>query len=174
MSRELNPDCEHVQGDMRDVRLGRQFDAVFIHDAIVYMQSEADLARAMGTAFHHCRPGGVALFAPDYTRETFRASTRHGGHDRGDRGLRYLEWTWDPDAADTTYESYMVYVLREGKDRVRSVPDRHRCGLFGHEVWLRLIADAGFVARSLPFEHSEIEPGSTRVFLGLRPGGREG
>jgi ubiquinone/menaquinone biosynthesis C-methylase UbiE len=25
-SRELNPECEHVQGDMRSVRLGREFD----------------------------------------------------------------------------------------------------------------------------------------------------
>jgi trans-aconitate methyltransferase len=40
VSQKLNPECEHVQGDMRTVRLGRQFDAVFIHDAICYMTSE--------------------------------------------------------------------------------------------------------------------------------------
>ena len=28
VSRALNPECEHIQGDMRRVRLGRQFDAV--------------------------------------------------------------------------------------------------------------------------------------------------
>src|SRR6266481_5817924 len=28
VSAQLNPDCEHIQGDMRTVRLGRQFDAV--------------------------------------------------------------------------------------------------------------------------------------------------
>ena len=33
-SRALNPECEHIQGDMRTVRLGRQFDAVFVHDAV--------------------------------------------------------------------------------------------------------------------------------------------
>lgn len=37
VSRALNPDCEHLQGDMRTVRLDRQFDRVFIHDAICYM-----------------------------------------------------------------------------------------------------------------------------------------
>jgi Methyltransferase domain len=169
VSRRLNPDCEHVLGDMRSVRLGRQFDAVFIHDAIVYMRSEADLARAIETAYVHCRPGGAALFAPDHTRETFKATTTHGGHDREDRGLRYLQWTWDPDVADSTYVSYMVYVLREGADRVRSVLDRHTCGLFSHAHWLRAIAEAGFEARAVPFEHSEIESGSTHVFLGLKP-----
>src|SRR3954454_16867433 len=34
VSRALNPECEHVQGDMRTIRLGRQFDAVFVHDAV--------------------------------------------------------------------------------------------------------------------------------------------
>ena len=29
MSRALNPELEHHQGDMRTVRLGREFDAVF-------------------------------------------------------------------------------------------------------------------------------------------------
>src|SRR6476660_2771964 len=36
VSRTLNPDCEHVEGDMRTLRLDRVFDAVFVHDAIEY------------------------------------------------------------------------------------------------------------------------------------------
>ena len=42
VSRALNPECEHAQGDMRTIRLGRLFDAVFIHDAIDYMTTESD------------------------------------------------------------------------------------------------------------------------------------
>ena len=104
VSRALNPDCEHVRGDMRTVRLGHEFDAVFVHDAVCYMTSDDDLRRAMETAFVHCRPGGVALFCPDHLRENFVPPTDHGGHDGDDgRGLRYLEWTWDPDPADGTY-----------------------------------------------------------------------
>ena len=169
VSQQLNPECEHHQGDMRTTRLGSQFDTVFIHDAIMYMQSEADLFQAIQTAYIHCKPGGVALFAPDHTRETFKGSTGHGGHDRGNRALRYLEWSWDPDPSDTTYVFYMVYILRQGADQVRCVHDRHIMGLFGHDDWLRTIARAGFRPQSLPFEHSEIEPGSTEVFLGIKP-----
>ena len=36
LSRTLNPGCEHVLGDMRTLRLGRTFDAVFVHDAVMY------------------------------------------------------------------------------------------------------------------------------------------
>ena len=53
VSRALNPECEHVQGDMRTVRLGRQFDTVFVHDAVCYMTTEDDLRKAIETAFAH-------------------------------------------------------------------------------------------------------------------------
>lgn len=35
LSRRLNPECEHVERDMRTVRLGRLFDVVFVHDAVM-------------------------------------------------------------------------------------------------------------------------------------------
>jgi SAM-dependent methyltransferase len=168
VSRSLNPECEHLQGDMRTVRLERTYDAVFIHDAIMYMTTDEDLQQAIETAFVHCKPDGVALFAPDHTRETFRPSTDHGGHDGNDRGLRYLEWTWDPDPHDSTYIVDFAYLLREGDGNVRSQHDRHICGIFGREDWIRIISEVGFHARALPFEHSEIEPGSCEVFLGVR------
>lgn len=168
VSRSLNPECEHIQGDMRNVRLGRLFDAVFIQDAIVYMTTEDDLRSAIETAFVHCRPGGVSLFAPDCVRETFRPSTNHGGQDTGKRSMRYLEWTSDPDPTDTTYITDFAYLLREDGD-VRCEYDRHVCGLFGRADWVRLVTEAGFQARSMPFEHSQIEPGACELFLGIKP-----
>ena len=90
LSQGLNPGCEHVLGDMRTMRLGRTFDVVFVHDAIAYMVTETDLLDCLATAFAHLRPGGVALFVPDHTRESFLPSTDHGGHDGADgRSLRY-------------------------------------------------------------------------------------
>jgi len=163
VSRSLNPECEHIQGDMRSIRLGRQFDAVFIHDAIVYMTSEDDLRRAIETAFVHCRHGGVALFDPDYTRETFRPVTSHGGHDAQERALRYLEWVHDPDPQDTTYTTDFALLIREG-EYVRCEYDRGICGLFGHQDWLRIIGEAGFSPRAV----SDTEPGRS-VFLGIKP-----
>jgi len=143
-SRMLNPECKHIEGDMRTLRLGRLFDAVFIHDAIMYMTSVHDLRRAMETAFVHCRPGGVALFVPDHVRETFTPSTDHGGHDDGHRGLRYLEWTYDPDPNDTTYVVDFAYLLREADGTTRVEHDRHIDGLFSRDEWLQLLRAVGF------------------------------
>lgn len=170
VSRGLNPDCEHLQGDMRDVRLARQFDRVFIHDAIVYMTTEADLRRAIETAWVHCRPGGGALFAPDYVRETFRPGTDCGGCDGDGRGLRYLEWVHDPDRRDTTYRVDYAFLLREG-DRVRVEHDGHVEGLFPRALWLGLLEEVGFSdARAVPLEHSDVDPGVHEMFVGTRPG----
>ena len=40
----------------------------------MYLTTERDLGLAIETAYIHCRPGGAALFAPDYVRETFFAA----------------------------------------------------------------------------------------------------
>ena len=174
VSEALNPECEHVAGDMRTVRLGRQFDAVFVHDAVCYMTTEADLRMAIETAFVHCRPGGAVLFAPDYVRENFKPSTDHGGDDsdRDGSGFRYLEWVWDPDPSDHTYIVDYVFAVRTPDGNVRAEHDRHIEGLFSRALWLQLLSDAGFEARVVPFEHSELEPGSHEVFVAKRPAGQ--
>jgi hypothetical protein len=143
VSRALNPECEHVAGDMRTVRLERRFGAVFIHDAIMYMTTGHDLRRAIETAYVHCEDGGAALFAPDCVRETFAPSSDHGGHDGETRSLRYLEWTYDPDPRDDTFVTDFAYLLREN-ETVRVEHDRHVFGLFARKDWLRLMDETGF------------------------------
>ena len=78
------------------------------------MTSLDDLSRAVRTAYVHTRPGGVALFVPDGTRESFAPYADHGGHDGPDgRALRYLEWTIAPDPGETFYEVHFACLLRE-------------------------------------------------------------
>lgn len=168
VSRSINPECEHLQGDMRTLRLGHEFDGVLVHDAVVYMTTEADLRAAFATAFAHLRPGGVALFVPDYTRETFAERTDHGGHDGDGRNLRYLEWTRDPDPSDTTYDVDFAVLMREGDEPVRVVHDRHVEGLFGQGEWLRWLSDAGFEARAVRLD-VEADVADYVGFLGTRP-----
>jgi trans-aconitate methyltransferase len=150
VSRRLNPSCEHHVGDMRDLRLEREFDAVFVHDAVDYMVEEADLRRAVETAFVHCRPGGVAVFVPDYTAETFAPATEHGGTDDAyGRGARYLAWTWDPDPDDTWVCTEYAFLLREADATVRVVHETHRTCLFSRDGWLGILTDAGFEAEAI-------------------------
>jgi SAM-dependent methyltransferase len=166
LSRALNPECRHVVGDMRDVRLGEEFDAVFVHDAVSYLTTEADLESGAATAAAHLRPGGAALFVPDFVRERFEPRTGHGGHDGGDRALRYLEWFWDPDPGDTTYVCDFAYLLRENGE-VRCVQDRHVCGLFPRATWLEVLERAGLDAR-LHVVPPDEEPAGAELFVGKK------
>lgn len=172
ISQALNPECKHLPGDMRALRLGRLFDVVFVHDAIDYMTTLPDLRQALETAFVHCRPGGVALFVPDDVRETFQPATEHHGRDGDGRALRYLEWSYDPDESDTTCVTEFVFVLRQDNQPTQVVHEQHLCGLFARAEWLQLLRDVGFqpeivrdsyerdlfLARRLPMEKNDSLP----------------
>ena len=159
-SRRINPECEHIVGDMRTLRIGREFDAIFVHDALTYMTTREDLLQCMTTARVHCRPGGVALFMPDYVRETFVSGVHHGGHDGDGRSLRYFEWTFDPDPSDTTYTIDFVLLLREGNSPVRVEHDHHVNGLFSRSEWLDCLQEAGFKSSRMV-----VDPYGREVFV---------
>ena len=157
VSRQLNPECRHVAGDMRTVRFEETFDAVFVHDAIEYMTTEDDLRAAFETAAAHLRSGGVALFLPDHLVETFEPSSDCGGVDGTDgRSVRFLEWTWDPDPDDTWVQTEYSFVLRDPQG-VSHVHESHRTGLFARATWLRLLDECGFRAEIIPEELSPEE-----------------
>ena len=165
-SRKLNPDAEHVLGDMRTIRLERTFDAVLIHDAIMYMTTEDDLAAAIGTAAAHVRPGGVALFVPDDTAETYEPDTSCEGHDEEGRAVRYLMWNQPLPLGATKTTVAFAIVMREDGKPTRSVLDEHEFGLFPRGTWLRLIEEAGLEPHALPYEHSEFDPAKKREMFG--------
>jgi SAM-dependent methyltransferase len=175
--RAENPECEVLQGDMRSLRLGRSFDAVLVHDAIMYAASESDLRATIETAALHCRTGGLVVLAPDCTKETFGkrsaaarggaaredGGTDHGGEDGPDgRGLRYLEWCWDADPSDTTFEVAYAFLLREPDGAMRVELDHHTEGLFAEATWLRTLRAVGLDARAVP------DPWRGRIFVGTR------
>ena len=147
VSRQINPELTHVQADMRSLRIPHtQFDAVFVHDAVTYLTTEADVCAMAETAAFHCRPGGAVLVVPDHVRESFTPPyAEHGGHDGADgRSMRYLMWCTDPDPADTTFISDFAYLLRDSDGTVRVEHDRHVQGIFTESVWIDDLTSAGF------------------------------
>ena len=118
---------------------------------------------ALRTAAVHCRPGGRVAVLPDFTREVFDPGTYHGGRDGADgRGLRYLEWAWDPDASDHTYLVDYAFVLRTPDGSVTVEHDRHEDGLFARADWLRWFAEAEIPATC------QADRFGRDVFVGIR------
>ncbi len=158
LSKRLNPECKHTQGDMRHLRLSETFDGVFVHDAVDYMCTPEDLEALFKTLFVHCRDGGVVVLMPDHTREDFEAYTDHCGNDGENHiGARCFEWCWDPDPEDTTVVTDYVFVLRDSEGQTEMFKERHTTGLFARQYWLDTLEKAGFRAEFLPVKSDEME-----------------
>jgi SAM-dependent methyltransferase len=152
---------------MRSLDLPNRFDVVLAQDAIGYMTTEADLRSAIATASRHLRPGGVAILIPDHVKDTFKETVISDGHATGDgRALRFLEWDFDPDPADTTITVEFALMLRDAGGAVRIEHDSHIAGLFDRATWLRLMAEAG-LAPLAPDVHDPYA-GQHEVFVGRR------
>ena len=149
LSTGLNPGVDHHLGDMRSVRLGRNFDAVLIHDAVSYLLTEEDLQATLETAKFHLRPEGVLLIGPDWVREDFQG-TGLGPKEfrwvrkKGNVEVTIEEYIHDPDPADTQIQSIYTYTIKEIDRQDRVETDTHTTGLFPIATWTRLMEEAGF------------------------------
>jgi trans-aconitate methyltransferase len=162
-SRAQNPACEHVEGDMRTLRLGRTFDAVFAHDAIGYMATRDDLRAALQTAFEHTRPGGVALFVPDHFEEDYAPGIEPISRHAGGRGLEFVEWCRE--AVGETFVVHYGGLYFDGAT-MHALHDAHLQGLFARAVWVDLMRAVGFEVELTP---REVEDGyATMMLLGRR------
>jgi SAM-dependent methyltransferase len=163
VNRQVNPECEHIPGDMMTLDLGREFDCVLVHDAVMYATNPDEVRATLRTAARHCRRGGRVVVVPDCVRETFVADHKAGGEDSADgRALRYLEWSWDADPSDHTYEVAYAFLLREAGGQVRVEMDRHVEGCFSRAEWLRWFEEAGLNARI------HTDPWNRDVFVAIK------
>ena len=141
LSRKLNPTVTHHHGDMRTIRLDQQFDAALVHDAIDYMTTRDDAKRAIETVAAHLRPGGIAIVAPTYVRETYT------DHDTAcdvnvidDRELAYISHVAEREPEGITMT---LVIMSRDRGMMRIEEDRHTCGLFPASFWQDAMNGAG-------------------------------
>ena len=150
---------------MREMRLGRTFDAVIIHDAISYILTVNDLRRTFQTARAHLNPGGVFIAGPDWMKGITpipNLSCKLGKLGE----LSYAEFVHDPDPDDTEVEVIFTFYIPEMKKGVRVEEDRHRHGLFSLETWLLTVRDAGFESGTRRYS-TDISGGSGYYITGI-------
>jgi hypothetical protein len=59
----------------------------------------------------------------------------------------------------------MVYTMKSEDGKLQVEHDRHIMGIFPRQTWLDLLSHAGLQSEVIPFDHSQIEPGTCEVFL---------
>ncbi|MBE0479475.1 MAG: class I SAM-dependent methyltransferase [Dehalococcoidia bacterium] len=144
LARKLNPEATYCRGDMRRVRLDATFDSVVALDSMNYMLTVEDLRAVFATAFYHLNPGGVFLTLIEQTAKTFPQNwTSCSIHSRDDMEVAFIENLYDPDPSDTVYEATLLFLVRR-KGKLDIFSDRHTCGIFETDTWLRSATETGF------------------------------
>jgi SAM-dependent methyltransferase len=159
-SRRLNPEVEYLEGDIRDVRLGREFAAVLLHDAVAYMTTPTDLRAAYQTAAAHLAHGGVVVTPPEELRSRFRQHhVEAETHQHGERAVTTVTVDFDPDPADTWFEQTYVLLIRQARQPLHVETDTHRCGLYDLDEVLKLLREVGFEPQVEQWELADLPPG---------------
>ena len=165
-SEKVNPTLSHHVADMRSLAIGRTFDAVLLHDAVMYLLSEDDLAATFARVADHLEPGGVFVVRPDVTREEFEEGLLAGGRQaENGRAAQMMEWHWDPDPSDTTFRVDFAFLIREPDGTMACVHDPHTMGLFPHDTYAELMVAAGF---ELVAPDPELLAEAGTVFIGRK------
>jgi SAM-dependent methyltransferase len=169
LARRLNPDVTYRPGDMRSVRLGRTFDGVLISDAVAYMRTPGDLARAFATAYRHLRAGGAFVTYGEHIKERFEQNFTKAIHGRkGSVEVVFVENLFDPNPNDTTIEAtFLSLIRRHGRLSVET--DHHLLGLFPIATWRKSLRDAGFEVRHAGPDSSAPEGDEMPWFVGRKP-----
>jgi SAM-dependent methyltransferase len=140
--RTHNPGRSCHQADMRTMRLSRTFSAVLLHDAVMYLTSIEDLQTTFQTAAAHLDPGGVFMVLPDVVKECFEEMCVVGGS-TGVPAAQLLEWHWDPDPSDSTYQLELSFLLKDEQGKIEAVHESHTLGLFSRQTYVRCLRAAG-------------------------------
>jgi SAM-dependent methyltransferase len=152
VARELNPEVQYIQGDMRTVDLKKSFDAVVVPEAINYMVTEEDAHKVILTACKHLKPGGIFLFTV-HLKEEFQENNFVYSGARDDVKITVFENNAIVDPTKSTYEATIIYLIRKNGE-LKIYTDRHILGLISLDVWMKLLETAGFSVTTASLDHT--------------------
>lgn len=144
-ARTAHPDIEYLEGDMRTLRLNRQFDAVIIPDSIDYMAFQEDLQQAIQTAVTHLKTGGVLLLVAK-TEEAFQNNNFAYSGEKDGIHVTLLENNYINPLRPNTYEATFVYLVRQ-KGELTIHTEQQVLGLFSQATWDEVFKNAGITMR---------------------------
>jgi SAM-dependent methyltransferase len=161
LAAKLNPECEFVEGDMRNFSLARSFDSILMDDGLSYMSNLPDLSLALQTAFNHLAPGGVLVATADVVKENFSQNrtviTPASDNAKPEKtDVVFVENIYDPDPTDDHYETTILYLIRNNGS-LRIETDRFNLGLFSTDTWKRVLSETGFMVHQEKYRDGEDE-----------------
>lgn len=141
-ARRRLPEDRFVEGDMRDVRLGRTFDAVCcLFSSVGYMGSAQELNQAVATMVSHCGPGAVFVMDGWVRPEAWREDAPISFETATDGTLTVARMGRSRRDGDKTFLE--MHHLIGSVDGIEHLVDVHQLTLFAVEEYVESMRRAG-------------------------------
>lgn len=136
------------EGDMKTVRLGKQFDAIIcMLSSIGYVKTTSNLEKTIRNFSKHLKKGGLALIEPSHAKSFYvRGEPRITTYDGKDAKIARVNFTRTRQA--TAVLSMHLLIAERGKDAKYFV-DKHELGLFGVNSTIKIMKAAGLKSKYL-------------------------
>ena len=148
VARKKHPEIRFLQGDMRALDLGRQFDIITcLFSAIGYMRTKADLQKAAKSMSRHLLPGGVLLVEPWFSPGQWtvgRVSTLFV--DKPDIKIVRMTHSGKKGKISLLEFEYLVGTLKG----IERLSEHHEFGMFTHEEYMDAFIRAGLTVHHDP------------------------
>jgi SAM-dependent methyltransferase len=139
------PEESFVEGDMRDISLGRTFDAVCcLFSSIGYMGSVEELNQAVAKMASHCRPGGVFVLDGWVRPEAWRTGPQISLETASNGALTVVRMGRSRREGTKTFLD--MHHLIGSVDGIEHVIDVHELTLFDSGQYEESLRRAGLVA----------------------------
>jgi len=153
-----------LRGDMRSLRLGRQFDVIScLFSGIGHVRTLAALRQTIRTFAQHLKPGGVLLFEPWFSRETWIPGMVHL-LTASTPNLTIARMSFSSVRGNQSVLEMHYLVGRKGRGVLHAAVTEYS-GLFDRGTTLRFLREAGLQPRYL---HRGLLPGRG-LFIAVRP-----
>jgi SAM-dependent methyltransferase len=163
IARKNAPDVPFKEGDMRTLKLGKQFDVVTcLLSSIGYVKTEANLQRTIRNFSLHLKKGGVALIEPSYADAAYvKGEPRLSTFDGKDTKIARINVT---KIRTATALLSMHFIIADRGKEAAYVVDKHELGLFGINRTLKIMTATGLKSRYLK---NGLMPGR-ELFVGVK------
>jgi ubiquinone/menaquinone biosynthesis C-methylase UbiE len=151
------------EGDMRTLRLGKQFDVIIcLLSSIGYVRTAARLEKTIQNFSKHLKKGGLALIEPSHAKSAYvsgepRITTYDG------REVKIARVNWTNFRQATAVLNMHILIAERGKEPKYFV-DKHELGLFGINSTLRIMKAGGLKSKYL---QNGLMPGR-ELFVGIK------
>lgn len=136
------------EADMKTMRLRKKFDIIIcILSSIGYVKTIASLERTIRNFSDHLKKGGLVIIEPSHSKSFYlRGEPKITTYDGKDTKIARINFS--KTRKTTTVLNMHLLIADRGKD-AKYYLDKHELGLFGVNVTLKLMKQAGLKSKYL-------------------------